>query len=260
MQKLAKPVSHIDETTGEEFTADQPDELPVKTRIGTPIGFMGGTVGGAYGGSLLGQRIAKSKMLSPAFRFLLTAGAGVAGGGLGMLGGTGLGSAVDEQRWVNTPRRLEAEAYARGLQRDRVKESHMQKTASQIADTVLIKIGFSVTDEGHEYDADMAELLKKYHLDAARRKQEAGILGYYDEERNNPADILKSIRYGLSNPFQGGHSTAAARRQAYIEKKHRAGENAYNPFGGKLTPLPEEGEGATSGLLSLYGKVGPEKS
>ena len=135
--------------------------------------------------------------------------------------------------------------------------AHMQKTASQIATAVLTKVGFSVTDEGHEYDAQMAELLKQQYLDKARLMQERNILGVYNDEGNNDVSgFWNALRYNLSTAGGGiGHPVMAARHQAYTQKQHEAGDNAYNPWGGALTPLPEEGERGTSGILSRFGKI-----
>lgn len=135
------------------------------------------------------------------------------------------------------------------------RKQEREKTSSQIAEAVLIKVGFAVTDEGHEYDADMAEIRKKYFLDQARRMQEDNTVGAYNEEGDNEASILKALRYNLSSPNFEGHPIAAARKQQYIQNQHEAGENAWNPFGGALTPVPEEGERGTPGFLGSYGKI-----
>ena len=137
------------------------------------------------------------------------------------------------------------------------KMAHMQKTASQIATAVLTKVGFSVSDEGHEYDAQMAKLLKQQYLDKARLMQERNILGVYNDEGNNDvSSFLKALRYNMSTAGgSGGHPVMDARHQAYVQKQHEAGDNAYNPFGGAFTPLSEEGERGTSGILSRFGKI-----
>lgn len=127
----------------------------------------------------------------------------------------------------------------------------MQKIAAQIADRVMVKLAFSVTERGHEFDADEAAMRQKFHTDMARRLQEEDAIGYRDPDKGetNFANLLSLLRFG-----SGGHPTADARRQQYVEKKHREGSNAWNPFGGMLTPIPEE-RGATSGIFGQYGKV-----
>lgn len=126
----------------------------------------------------------------------------------------------------------------------------MQKIAQQIAYNVAVKLGFAVTERGHEFDADVAEMKRKFFTDLARRQQEEGAVGYRDPdtEKTNWGNILSALRFG------GGDALGAARHQAYTEKQHREGSNAWNPFGGMLTPIPEE-RGATTGLLGQYGKV-----
>jgi len=127
----------------------------------------------------------------------------------------------------------------------------MQKTSQQLVDSVLQKCAFSVTERGHAFDADEAALRKRYFMDMARRLQEEDALGYHDPETDKAhfGSLLSALRFGGD-----GHPVANARHQAYVEKKHREGGNAWNPLGGTLTPIPEE-EGATSGLLGHYGKV-----
>ena len=119
-----------------------------------------------------------------------------------------------------------------------------EKTAAEIADAVLVKVGFSVTEEGHQWDADRSAAKQKYLLELAQMMQEKGGLGYKDEEGGrNYGNLLKALRFGSGDV--AGHPAEALRREAYIEKKHRAGKNAWNPFGGTLTPHESEGEGAT---------------
>jgi hypothetical protein len=109
LEKLGRYVQHIDETTGEEFTVDQPSSLPVKNTIEIPIGMLAGAIGGSF----LGGRLMRNRSLGAQ---LFGSGAG---GILGAVGGTGLGSMLSERRWANTPGHQEAEAYARMLQERR---------------------------------------------------------------------------------------------------------------------------------------------
>jgi len=136
----------------------------------------------------------------------------------------------------------------------------MDKTASQIADAVLQKIAFSVTEEGHKYDADMAQLQKEHALNVARRMQESNTMGAYNEGGKNDASFLKALRYALSSSTGlDSHPVSEARHQAYVQRQHEQGSNAWNPFGGMLTPLPEEGTRGTSGLFSRLGKIAPKE-
>lgn len=135
----------------------------------------------------------------------------------------------------------------------------MQKTASKIADQVLVKVGFSVTDEGHEYDAETAEILRDAFLELSRRAQKRNAIGYRDPKTGkNPVDVMKALRYSLSNLADKGHPVVDARRMDYAAKQHRAGKNAWNPFGGSLTPLEQE-EGATPGFFGALGKIKPKE-
>jgi hypothetical protein len=131
------------------------------------------------------------------------------------------------------------------------KGAMMRKTASQIAGRVLRKCAFSVTERGHAFDADRAAILQDAMQELAARQHQEGALGGRVGEGGKweMANLLKTLRFGAGDPRQG------LRRQAYIEKKHRAGSNAWNPFGGALTPHPSE----EHGTAMLLGKVRSKK-
>jgi len=130
----------------------------------------------------------------------------------------------------------------------------MRKTANQIADEALTKLGFSVTDKGHAFDADMADIDTQRYLAQARRLQEEDAIGHANPDGSrNWANLLATLRFGTED---GDHPTASARHSQYVADQHRKGENAYNPFGGALTPHPDEVGGSTS-LFGPLGKVGP---
>ncbi len=112
LAKVATEVQHIDETTGEEFTADQPSSLPRKNTLEIPIGLLAGTLGG----SALGAGLTRGRSLGA--QLLASTGGGILGAG----GGAGLGSLLSERRWANTPGHEEAEAYARMLQQQRAEQ------------------------------------------------------------------------------------------------------------------------------------------
>lgn len=120
------------------------------------------------------------------------------------------------------------------------------------------KVAFALTERGHKFDTERASLKREHLLDEARLHQRYNALGHNDPETNtNPAKLVNVFRFGpdISRRY---HPTAEARHQAYVAAQHAQGRNAYNPFGGLLTPVPEE-QGATSGLLGVVGKVGPKK-
>ena len=117
------------------------------------------------------------------------------------------------------------------------------------------KVAFALTERGHKFDTERASMKREHLLDEARLHQHYNALGHNDPETNtNPAKLINVFRFGPDMY----HPTAEARHQAYVAAQHAQGRNAYNPFGGLLTPVPEE-QGATSGLLGMVGKVGPKK-
>lgn len=135
-----------------------------------------------------------------------------------------------------------------------------EKTASEIADVVLTKVGFSVTEAGHEFDAARAGAKKDYYIQLARALQEQGALphGTSGGKTESNLPILRAYRFGSGYP--GGHPVTKARHQAYVEKKHREGKNAWNPLGGLLTPLEQEMEGTEGGFTYRgLGKLKPEE-
>lgn len=120
-----------------------------------------------------------------------------------------------------------------------------------IAERQQEKLAFSVTERGHKYDAALAGLRKDYFENQARMMQEQGVApAYLDDEG-------KAVRPGLLDIFRfiSNDPLSDARRQAYVQKQHEAGRNAWNPFGGALTPLESEGPGGTTGILSTRGRV-----
>jgi hypothetical protein len=126
-----------------------------------------------------------------------------------------------------------------------------EKTASDIADAILTKVGFSVTEEGHEWDANRAAAKQKYFQELASQLADKDALAYKtDEGDTHRGKILSGLRFGEGDP------RAALRSLAYTEKKHREGKNAWNPFGGMLTPHSSEGPGASKWM---YGRPGGAK-
>lgn len=115
---------------------------------------------------------------------------------------------------------------------------------------ILVKLGFSVTEKGHAYDADVAKARKELDLRLWQLAQEAGGAGYHTPKGIHSGGILDALR------FNGPVAYADPRHHGYVEKKHQEGKNAYNPFGGVLTPLPEE----QHGTRWFMGKVKDKKS
>lgn len=107
------------------------------------------------------------------------------------------------------------------------------------------KEALAVTREGHEYDAKRARIKEQAHAQMAGLSQEHGGLGYWDEGGGlHMGNLLKAVR-GFS---AGQHDVMGARHNAYVASKHEAGHNAWNPWGGTMTPAPGE-RGGTKGLL-----------
>jgi len=70
---------------------------------------------------------------------------------------------------------------------------------------------------------------------------------------NNPIGLWDALRFGDPRPHGGPDRVDAdARHYIYAAKQHEKGNNAWNPFGGMLTPSPYE-RGASKGLLGEFG-------
>lgn len=114
------------------------------------------------------------------------------------------------------------------------------------------KQAFSVTEKGHAFDAEKAKHKKEYHENRTESLQKHRAVGYLDPDtHSNPARFRDVFRFN----HEGVDHRVNARHQAYVEKKHKAGKNAYNPFGGTLTPTEKE-EGGSKGMLGMYGRIG----
>jgi hypothetical protein len=86
--------------------------------------------------------------------------------------------------------------------------------------------------------------------------QDEGVAAYRDDAGKTQRG---SIRKALGTPMSTDAVIEGPRHLAYAAKKHEEGKNAWNPWGGMLTPHPAEGAGATSGLMSVQGKIDPSK-
>jgi hypothetical protein len=118
----------------------------------------------------------------------------------------------------------------------------MEKTSAQRAyRNYMAKQALAVTEEGHDYDARAAEIRQRAAEELMALQEEFGARGYRDEEKGlQVGNIGKALRLAFS-----GRHPEDARHLAYVAKKHREGSNAWNPFGGMLTPTENEGPGAS---------------
>ena len=96
------------------------------------------------------------------------------------------------------------------------------------------KVAFSITPEGHEFDADQAAI----RGESAAKQMELSQRHHAMGSSKRVGDFMNVLRFGpntLRDP----------RHEAYVERKHREGKNAWNPFGGALTPSKYERDGST---------------
>jgi len=116
----------------------------------------------------------------------------------------------------------------------------------------LRKHAFSVTSDGHKFDADMARLRERQAAEELELLHEHGVF-----ERGSA--VAKKPGYALSKPTDPGFHDL--RHAAYTAEKHEKGENAYNPFGGMFTPSRYEDDSATDwvyGKPKTNGEYGPK--
>jgi hypothetical protein len=114
------------------------------------------------------------------------------------------------------------------------------------------KVAFAVTDEGHEFDAKFYDMKARHAAEEAAMFQGVGALGGVNEEGHNLSSLASTLRYGLSSPHASEDPRMDSRHFEYAKKKHEEGSNAWNPWGGMLTPSPHE-EHATEGLTGSIG-------
>jgi hypothetical protein len=100
------------------------------------------------------------------------------------------------------------------------------------------KKAFAVTEKGHAFDAERAKLRGEAGAKEMELSQRHHAMGSATRKGN----VLNALRFGTMS-----HEP---RHEEYVEKKHRAGKNAYNPFGGLLTPSKHE----KGGTRFLYGE------
>lgn len=187
-------------------------------------GVLGTTTGGALGAQLAAA-VARHLPVNEKARNAVTAVGMLAGATAGLVGGIRLAK-PDKKKKAS----------------DRFGEALVE----------LQKEGFAVTSEGHQFDAKRFQLAKEHALEQARLLHEYNALPHRDPESGKvEAPLLRRARFSLQQ--EGYHPMAEARHMDYAAKQHAQGSNAWNPFGGLLTPLPEE-EGGTSGLAGMLGR------
>jgi hypothetical protein len=122
----------------------------------------------------------------------------------------------------------------------------MHKTASEWAKQAL-----AVTDAGHKYDAEAAEIRQRAAEELMALQERFGARGHRDEEGGmHFGNIGKALRLMLNEDPED------PRHMAYVAKKHREGSNAWNPFGGVMTPTEREGR---RGSRFFYGSMNEHK-
>jgi hypothetical protein len=117
----------------------------------------------------------------------------------------------------------------------------------------VAKVGFAVTEKGHKFDAEKYRLMARHDSELAEHSQGYGGLPHRGAAKST---LLDKLRFGTLDA-NGQRPDINARHHEYAAKKHEAGGNAWNPFGGLLTPSSHE-EGGTTGLLSELGKSKPK--
>lgn len=128
------------------------------------------------------------------------------------------------------------------------------------------KQAFAVTEEGHKFDAALYEMRARHgaEMQALKDHYTGGRFGLTDEAKKHIVDqgghepsgglsrMGRILRFGI-----GVENDMNARHDAYASKKHRQGSNAWNPFGGMLTPTKHE-VGGNQNNLGSYKTDAPE--
>jgi len=111
--------------------------------------------------------------------------------------------------------------------------------------TASAKTAFAVTEKGHKFDAEHHRMKARHGAELLGHTQ-AYAPGYGDG-RKGP-NMLEALRFGMT-----GEDALAMdpRHHEYAAKEHEKGNNAWNPFGGILTPSSHEGP---SGTGLFYGE------
>lgn len=101
--------------------------------------------------------------------------------------------------------------------------------------SAMEKVAFSVTEEGHKFDTEMAKAREL----AAAREWEIGQKYKGVGRRGKMGNIGRALR-----GFQPGAVSREPRHEAYVARRHAKGENAWNPLGGVMTPSKYEKGGS----------------
>lgn len=96
------------------------------------------------------------------------------------------------------------------------------------------KLGFAITEKGHKFDAEKHRMMAGHSGEKAEHLQKYKALA----AGGKPASLGAVLRFNHETP--SGHPLADARHHEYVAKKHEGGKNAWNPFGGMLTPSSQE--------------------
>lgn len=110
----------------------------------------------------------------------------------------------------------------------------------------LSKVGFAVTQRGHDFDAAMHEMKARHMAEqmALHDHFSGGRFGLSDEakeqiggpEKGTIERLVDIVRFGGHEQGLGGDP----RHHEYVAAKHREGKNAWNPLGGIATPSKHE--------------------
>lgn len=117
------------------------------------------------------------------------------------------------------------------------------------------KVAFSVTEEGHKFDAEKARILSRAAAELHELAHRYGAVGHRDEKgRYQLASLLGTLRFNVMPDTQDLANLVRpipnARYFEYVAREHEQGGNAYNPLGGRLTPAAHE----RGGNWFAYGK------
>lgn len=228
--------------------------------LGAGAGGLAGGIAGNLVGQAAGHFIGKG---SPEHRVI----GGLAGGAIGELGGGVLGYMKSREKFTKSDTKEEKhkdstkEAFDRAasLGRQMAHHDYDRAIATNSASALgqdLAKLSFAITEAGHKFDAaDYAAQRDMYgkRREARSEYNEAQpglgmartVAGLPSLAPANVAMTLGTLAGGapaMGNPglISGALDTLGERHMNYAAKKHEAGENAMNPFGGYLTPTDRE--------------------
>jgi len=190
---------------------------------------IGGGVGGGVAGA--GAGYGAGRLIGPK--------AGLIGAGIGAAGGALGGQALGKEHGAEEARADKAISMLRAMRAHQTGAmsgygAGMRRGYS-MGGGGAEKMAFSVTSEGHEFDAKRARLRAGHAAKQMALSQRAGAMG----SAEGRGSILKALRGFTPGTYDD------PRHQEYVARKHEAGGNAWNPFGGTLTPSSQE-EGGSS--------------